>query len=287
MKPSTIATVGGAVTIALLGAPMIAQAATQTETWTDWATASSYAGDDPTAWTGITIGDKTIIYVGAGSGVTVQGGTQNPTDQTFSANWVGTNADYNVTFEDFPPDRVHQVTMETVSGAAISLGPLAGQTTAIQYIINIDDSSFPAGPNEWTFAFGALSLDANNPGGGPVGATFQMQKRVQGLTPTNAIAGGEQWTLNSNFDIGEIFDQTTDPADAINTSADTVFCGTCTTWLVTDFLTVFNDQTASDNILNSFTNSFTQQQVPAPGALVLIATGLFGIGVSRRRARKV
>jgi hypothetical protein len=285
MKPSTIATVGGAVMIALLGAPMIAQAATQTETWADWATASSYAGADPTAWTGITIGDKTIIYVGAGSGVTVQGGTVDPTDQTFSANWVGTNADYNVTFEDFPPDRVHQVTMETVSGAAISLSPLAGQTTAIQYIINIDGSSYPAGPDEYVFAFGALSLNANNPAGGA--ATFEMRKRVQGLTPTDAIAGGEQWTLNTAFDIGEIFDETTDAASALNTAVDTVFCGTCTTWLVTDFITVFAGQSASDNILTSFTNSFTQTTVPAPGALVLIATGLFGIGVSRRRARKV
>lgn len=284
MQRSTLAAVGGAVTVALLGAPVAVQAASQTETWADWATLSSYAGADPSAWTGITIGDKTIIYVGAGSGVTVEGGTIDPTDQSFTANWVGNNDDYEVSFQDFPPDRVHQVTMRTVSGDAFSLQTLAGETTAIQYIIKIDDSSFPPDEGDFTFAFGALSLNANNPGGGAV--TFEMQKRVQGLTPTGAVVGGEQWTLNTAFDIGAVFDETTDAANADSTSADTVFCGTCTTWLVTDFLTVFVGQSTSDNILTSFTNSFTQQQIPAPGALALIATGLLGIGFSRRRMRK-
>jgi hypothetical protein len=279
MQLSTLAAaVGGALTVALFGAPMVAQAASQTETWTDWDGLSDFSGADPSAWTGITIGDKTIIYVGAGNGVEIQGGTVDPSGQAFTDDWDQTNDELEVTFEDFPPNRIHQTTVNPVSGS-FELTP--SETVALQYIINIDDSTFPADPTEFTFAFGSLSIDANNPAGGPT--TFSVTKRVQGLTPTGALPGGTPWDLNNNFDIGEIFDSTTDPASAGDVAQDTVFCGTCTTWLVTDYVEVFANHTSGDNILGDITNSFTQT-IPTPGALALIATGLLGLGFARRRA---
>jgi hypothetical protein len=265
--------IAGALAVSMVSAPAFAQ-------FQDWAT-----------WFGtpITVTDKTFTLVDFDANVTIQGTPQNPfgfrrtnTGGTYGANNIGTGATEDSTTA-FAPGLVnifensagnHQVNLTGPNGAEFPLSGANGSLYAIQYIVNIDPSSYP--PENGQEAFGSVSLSLNATGQ-PNFGKFMISKRVQGLTPIAATGGVNPWVVDNDFDIGAVFDATLTTIDA---TPQTIFCGVCTRFLVTDYAVILNSSVAT--VLSQMTNTFQQVEVPAPAPIALLAAGLLGVGLVRR-----
>jgi hypothetical protein len=259
--------------------------------WSGWATASdNFATADPTMikpFNGLTDADKTIALVDYDASVTIQGTPQNAATLTSNVAFPGNASALpggtgpTVEFQDLGND-LHQVTFAgpgafPLNGITLNVGDVM----AVQYVINIDTSFYPAGIDEKVFGSVSLGLNVNNPG------DLTVSKRVQGLTPNSITGGAVQWSANTAYDIGAIFDETL----STNTSTGvTVFCGVCTTFLVTDYVRVDAKTGAGGTIetsLSSMSNTFQQTfPAPAPAPLALLGIGMLGLTISRRVLRK-
>ena len=256
MNTLKFAALGGALSLALVGGPAFA---ITTSTWSVWAT------------TPITEGDKTITLVDRDASVTIQSTPQNGATLTSNTAFAGNP---NVTFfQNGNGD--YQVNLTGVGGGDFPIAGANGSIFAIQYIVNIDTSTYPAGPGDNVFGTVRLSLNATSPFG-----KYSVTKRVQGLTPVSATGGVNVWTGDANYDIGVKFDGTLTTTDS---TPATIFCGVCTRFLVTDYVTILNSTIGT--VLSQMTNTYQQVEVPAPAPLALIGAGLFGIA-ARRRQRK-
>jgi hypothetical protein len=272
------AAAGGALAAALASG----QAFAVTDTFDNWLAASTgiTSESDPDDFGGLTETDKTISLVGFGSGITTQATNQQP------GLTISSNTDFNeaaselrVSFnEDTVNDR-HQVNILPDDGGVFDFTNLiAGDVLAVQYVINIDPSDFPPLPDQERFGTVRLSLNAQ---GDFTGLT--VTKRVQGLTPATGAFGEILWATNNNFAIGEQFDSG-DALQTTSSTAATIFCGVCTTFLVTDFIELDTAQGVGTS-LSQVSNGF-DQVVPVPAPLALLGAGLIGIGVARRVAKK-
>jgi hypothetical protein len=254
------------------------QAFAATATFEDWAAMTSAdiaTLTDPDDFGGLTATDKTITFISAGVGTSTQATTINNTSQSVTTDFVEAADEVQVAFNESVTTGRHLVGVSAVSGASIDLsGVVADNILGYQYVINIDPSSYPALPGEETFGTVFLGLIANGTFG-----SFDVSKRVQGLTPI--ALGGTPWAVNSNFAVGNVFDATLETDGATQQS---IFCGVCTTFLVTDLITINSTPIGAD--LSSINNSFEQGTIPVPAPLALVAVGLIGLGSIRRFAKK-
>ena len=268
--------------VALAGGLSVAMMSTQAfailETFEDWAALTSAnigTVTDPDDFGGLTVTDKTITLISAGVGTATQGTTQDASTQTVDTDFAETASEVEVNFNVSGTTGRHLVQVRAVSGDAINLtGVGAGDVLGYQYVINIDPSGYPAGPTEEVFGRTFLGLLANGDFG-----SYTVSKRIQGLTPF-AVTGGTQWSVNGNFAVGEIFDKTISTDGATEAS---VFCGVCTTFLVTDLITINSTPITAD--LSAINNSF-EQTVPVPAPLALVGAGMLALGLSRRFGKK-
>lgn len=269
-----------AVGVLALGAVMTSPAQAQFVDWAFWAS-------NPR-----TVTDKTFTLIDFDGSVTIQGTPQNPlgyrtntTGPDFGAASLGVGGTQNSTLA-FTPGQVnifvnssgdHQVNLTGPNGAEFPISGANGSIYAIQYIVNIDTSTYPpTDPGELAFGTVRLSLNVTSPFG-----EYLVSKRVQGLTPGAATGNANPWNRDSTQDLGVIFDATLTTIDA---TPATIFCGTCTRFLVTDYVTVTNS--TINTVLNQITNTFEQVPVPVPAPLALLAVGLLGLGASRRLMKR-
>jgi hypothetical protein len=237
---------------------------------------------------GLTDADKTIALVDYDASVTVQatpvGGAGFTSNRAFPGNPSalpgGTGP--TVEFQDLGND-LHQVTFAAPGAFPMnSIGGLAvGDVFAVQYVINIDVSLYPATEaGEKVFGEISLGVNFNNP------ADLTVSKRIQGLTPNSITNGPVQWTANADYDIGAIFDRTISTNLA---SSVTVACGVCTAFLVTDYVRVDSLTGPGGTLLtsiSSISNTFEQRTVPVPAPLALLGIGMLGLTVARRMILK-
>lgn len=229
--------------------------------------------DDPDDFGGLTETDKTITFINSGATVTTQATPKDNTVRSADTDFNETPVEFEVAFTVDNVNNRHVVQFQKEDGSVVNLAGLdAGDVLAVQYVINIDPSDYPAEPDQERFGQVFLGLQVNGSFGG-----VSVAKRIQGLTPFGLDASDVAWDVNSNFAVGTFFDRTIETDDA--TDAD-VFCGICTTFLVTDFVTLINAQGAPTGLLN-LSNTF-EQVVPVPAPLALLGAGLVGIGFVRR-----
>ena len=198
------AAAGGALSIALFAAPVFA---TSWDAWEAMTSATITTDDDPDDFGGITVGDKTITLIDYGAGTSIQGSPQDASTFTASSNWNKAAADLEVSFSVDPVNDRYQVNLNPSAVGAGSppfdlTGLNTGDTLAIQYVINIDPSTYPPAPGDLRFGSIFLGLNVVDSGG------LTVSKRVQGLTPNGYNASDIAWSLNNNFAVGTFFDKT-------------------------------------------------------------------------------
>ena len=265
--------IAGGLAVALMGTQAFAITA-NFEAWATQTSADLATVTDPGDFGGLTETDKTITFISAGVGTATQATSIDGSTQTVNTNFVETATEVQVAFNQSATTGRHLVGVAAVSGSAINLsGVSAGDILGYQYVINIDTSDYPATGEELRFGNVFLGLIANG-----IFGDFTVSKRVQGLTPI-VVTGGTPWSENPNFAVGAIFDQTISTTGATQAS---IFCGVCTTFLVTDLITINSTPIGAD--LSAINNSF--EQVPVPAPLALVGIGLVGIGFIRRHAKK-
>jgi hypothetical protein len=284
MRNLQTAIIGSAVVLALASTPALSIVNT---TWSDWASQSdNIATADPTVlapFNGLTETDKTIALVDADNSVTIQatpvGGAGLTSNKAFPGNTSSGPGGVGpeVTFQEISD--THQVVFDAPGGFDLA-GAGAGNAQpgdifAVQYVINIDTSLYPATDNELVFGTVSLGLNVDTAGG------LTAFKRIQGLTPNSVTNGPVQWAANTDFDLGAIFDRTIETSTQTNA---TVFCGVCTAFLITDYV-VIDAGGIGSTVLNSLSNRF-EQTVPVPAPLALLGAGLIGIATTRRIAKK-
>lgn len=153
-----------------------------------------------------------------------------------------------------------------------------GTTYGIQYYIDVDGWFSDDQPFRLEDIFAGLNVTQND--------QFVFTKRVEGVlsdpldpdqspSQPGAIGAADEWTL-----LGTVFDETLTTS---NNAPDSVTCGSCTRFLITDTLV---RTVAGGGIVSSATNSFTIAEVPEPATLALFGTGLFAAGVANRRRRR-
>jgi hypothetical protein len=285
MKLQKSVLISGAAALALASAPSWAFVES---TWSAWATASdNIATADPTVlkpFNGLTVSDKTIALVDFDDEVVIQGTPEDATGLTsnraFPGNATGLpgGTGPTVQFQDLGNGR-HQVTFAAPGAFPFnSMVPAleAGDILAVQYVINIDTSLYPAEGDELVFGSVDLGLNVNASG------DLTVFKRVQGLTPNAVTNGSVQWSANTDFDLGAVFDETIFTETQVD---ETVFCGVCTAFLVTDYVVIGADAPLGTS-LSSISNTFEQTNVPVPAPLALLGLGMVGLFASRRMLNK-
>jgi hypothetical protein len=266
---------GGALATVLFSSQAFAILATF-EDWAGMTSADIGTVTDPDDFGGLTVTDKTITFISSGVGTSTQGSGIDGSTQTVNTDFVEAADEVEVNFTESSTTGRHLVTARSVSGDELNLSSVtAGNVLGYQYVINIDPSSYPAADGDQVFGSVFLGVIANGTFG-----SFTVSKRVQGLTPISET-GGTPWSENSNFAVGAIFDDTLETTGA---TPDDVFCGVCTTFLVTDLITINSTPVGAD--LSAINNSFEQQTVPVPAPLALVGAGIIALGFARRRANK-
>jgi hypothetical protein len=274
MKLIQSAAAVGAVTAALMSGQAFAVVSTF-DLWAGLTAGNIGTVTDPDDFGGLTEGDKTITFISAGVGTATQGTAIDGSTQTVDTDFVEADSAIRVTFTQSVTTGRHRVNVTENGGNSIDLSSVsAGDVLGYQYVINIDPSDYPAAPDQEVFGGVFLGLQANGTFG-----SFTVSKRVQGLTPIG-VTGGTPWSVNNNFAVGTIFDATLSTTGATD---DEVFCGVCTTFLVTDLITINSTPITAD--LSGIDNSF-EQVVPVPAPLALVGAGILALGFSRRFGKK-